>query len=183
MTRSIEHADLIIANSQFTNHELQRVYHLPADRIVTIDIPVEPGVFTKDHDKDVPTWRAAMVSPKLYPDLWHYRAAQNIETLVDAYCALPDDLRQRYSLVLAGKWGWKIEALKQHVAELRAAGYDIIAPGYIEHDDKASFTSMRVFYAITSHYEGFGMPLLEALHCGLPTLANDIPVFREGWWR
>lgn len=180
VTRSIEHADLIIANSQFTNHELQRVYHLPADRIVTIDIPVEPGVFTKDHDKG----RAYLASR--YGITKNYiltfgtiEPRKNIETLVDAYCALPDDLRQRYSLVLAGKWGWKIEALKQHVAELRAAGYDIIAPGYIEHDDKASFYLNASFYAITSHYEGFGMPLLEALHCGLPTLANDIPVFRE----
>ncbi len=61
----------------------------------------------------------------------------------------------------------------------QSEGYDIIATDYVDHGDRTTFYRNASFYAITTHYEGFGMPLLEALHCGIPTVAVDIPVLRE----
>jgi glycosyltransferase involved in cell wall biosynthesis len=178
--KSIEKADLIISNSEFTTSELTSLLDVPKEKIVTLNIPVDESQFLPELDKGAThlNERYGIVKPYIL-SLGTLEPRKNLSALVDAYCLLPEDVRERYSLVLAGKWGWKIESLRALIDEKRAAGYDIITTGHIDHDDKATFYRNASFYAITTHYEGFGMPLLEALHCGIPTVAVDIPVLRE----
>ena len=177
---SIKKADLIISNSQFTTSEILSLTDTPAEKIVTLSIPVDESQFlpTLNKGADHLANRYGITQPYSL-SLGTLEPRKNLTALVEAYCLLSADIRSRYSLVLAGKWGWKIESLKELIEEKRAAGYDIITTGHIDHDDKATFYRNASFYGITTHYEGFGMPLLEALHCGIPTVAVDIPVLRE----
>lgn len=177
---SIKKADLIISNSQFTTSEILSLTDTPAEKIVTLSIPVDESQFlpTLNKGADHLASRYGITKPYIL-SLGTLEPRKNLTALVEAYCLLSADIRSRYSLVLAGKWGWKIESLKELIEEKRAAGYDIITTGHIDHDDKATFYRNASFYGITTHYEGFGMPLLEALHCGIPTVAVDIPVLRE----
>ena len=177
---SIKKADLIISNSQFTTSEILSLTDTPAEKIVTLSIPVDESQFlpTLNKGADHLANRYGITKPYIL-SLGTLEPRKNLTALVEAYCLLSADIRSRYSLVLAGKWGWKIESLKELIEEKRAAGYDIITTGHIDHDDKATFYRNASFYGITTHYEGFGMPLLEALHCGIPTVAVDIPVLRE----
>lgn len=178
--KSIKNADLIISNSEFTTSELTSLLNVPKEKIVTLNIPVDKSQFLPELDKGATHLNERYGIEKPYIlSLGTLEPRKNLTTLVEAYCLLPDSVREQYSLVLAGKWGWKIEGLQKLIDEKRAAGYDIITTGHIDHDDKATFYRNASFYAITTHYEGFGMPLLEALHCGIPTVAVDIPVLRE----
>lgn len=178
--KSIKKADLIISNSEFTTSELTSLLNVPNEKIVTLNIPVDESQFLQDLDKGAThlNERYGIAKPYIL-SLGTLEPRKNLTTLVEAYCQLPDKVREQYSLVLAGKWGWEIDSLCELIEEKRAAGYDIITTGHIDHDDKATFYRNASFYAITTHYEGFGMPLLEALHCGVPTVAVDIPVLRE----
>lgn len=178
--RSMSRADMIISNSNFTTDELITHANVPAAKIVTIDIPVDSASFLPEYDRgpDRLAERYQITRPYIL-SLGTLEPRKNLTTLVEAYCALPVDIRDRYSLVLAGKWGWKTEELRASIEQRQAEGFDIVTPGHIDHEDKCTFYRNASFFCLTTHYEGFGMPLLEALHCGIPTVAVDIPVLRE----
>lgn len=179
-TGSIKKADLIITDSEFSSQEITDLTGTPTDKIHILGVPVDSGDFDKSNDKG-PDYLAKRygINKKYILSFGTLEPRKNLECLVEAYCKLPESLRNSYSLVLAGKWGWKIDSLKELIDQKRAAGYDIITPGYIDHGDRCTFYRNASYYALTTHYEGFGMPLLEALHCGIPTVAVDIPVLRE----
>lgn len=179
-TRSIHKADLIISNSQFTTDEIISKTGVSQDKIVTLSIPVDQEQFDKKHDKgrEYLTRRYGIKKPYIM-SLGTLEPRKNLETIILAYCELPQEVRNTYSLVLAGKWGWKVDSLRRLIDEKRSAGFDIITTGHVDSDDRATLYHNTSYYVISSYYEGFGMPLLEALYCSIPTVAVDIPVLRE----
>lgn len=178
--RSMKSADLIISISEFTTSEILKYTNISRDKIVTISIPVDTDDLNPSRDKGKKRLvvRYGINKPYIL-SLATLEPRKNLEVLVEAYCNLPRSLREKYSLVLAGKWGWKIEATRELIQKKQSEGFDIITTGYIDFDDKATFFYNASFYATTSHYEGFGMQILEAMHCNIPTLASNIPVHRE----
>jgi alpha-1,3-rhamnosyl/mannosyltransferase len=103
---------------------------------------------------------------------------KNILTLLRAYCALPEALRDRVPLVLAGGWGWG------H-AEVAAYYYDtarhrnVKLTGFIRDDDLAALYSAARALVFPTHYEGFGLPPLEMMACGGAVLASTAAAVRE----
>ena len=81
-------------------------------------------------------------------------------------------------LLLCGRRGWKSEALHQSLARGQAAGW-LCHPGYVDDVALAALYRHALAVACPSLYEGFGLPLAEAMAVGTPVVASDIPVFRE----
>lgn len=81
-------------------------------------------------------------------------------------------------LVIIGRKGWKFGEIYNKIQSLDLLG-KVILPGYIEDKFIASIYRKATAFILLSKHEGFGMPILEALHFNLPVIANDIPVFRE----
>ncbi len=80
-------------------------------------------------------------------------------------------------LVVVGGRGWKDRAL---VRALRArAGEGVRWLGYVSETDLAALYTGADLFAFTPALEGFGLPLLEAMACGVPVVASDIPALRE----
>jgi len=99
---------------------------------------------------------------------------KNLDGLVDAYCALPKNVIDSTSLLLVGVNGWKTEKLFTKIIGKVDAGYNIIRPShYIDDADKPAILSGAKMLVYPSHYEGFGMPPLEALACGTPVVTAD----------
>ena len=99
---------------------------------------------------------------------------KNLDGLVDAYCALPKKVIDSTSLLLVGVNGWKTEKLFTKIIDKVDAGYNIIRPShYIDDADKPAILSGAQMLVYPSHYEGFGMPPLEALACGTPVVCAD----------
>lgn len=177
--RAIKKADLVISNSQFTTSEIKSHYNIDDSKIITLSIPVDVDQFSSDTDRGPKALEKYGITKPYILSLGTIEPRKNIEGMIDAYRRLPKEIRDTYSLVLAGRWGWKIDEARRKIEKLQASGYDIITPGYIEMEDKSTFFFHASFNLISTHYEGFGMPLLEALYCGIPTVASDIPVLRE----
>ncbi len=178
--RSARKADLIISISQFTTRELTELTGTPQDKIITLNIPINQADFDKKDDKGRDYLAKRYGIKKRYiMTLGTLEPRKNLELAVNAYCLLPKSIRDQYSLLLIGKWGWKYEKLQALIEEKRSKGFDIITPGHADRDDRATLYFNASFYVFTTYYEGFGMPLLEALYCGIPTVAVDIPVLRE----
>ena len=104
---------------------------------------------------------------------------KNITGLIAAYGELPATLQRDYALVLAGGRGWLDAGIHAHVARARAAGAHIVTPGSIASPDVPGLLNAAKVFAYPSHYEGFGMPVLEAMACGVPVVTSDDPALVE----
>jgi len=77
-------------------------------------------------------------------------------------------------LLLVGVSGWKTDELFKDILKRVGSGYNIIRPAkYVLDNDRPAIISGAKMLVYPSHYEGFGMPPLEALACGLPVICAD----------
>ena len=175
--RSVKKADLILTVSESVKAELVEHFGLDPDRCVVTSIPPEPEYFATNNNEihkkyGIPTEKFIFFIGNLEP-------RKNLSTLVEAYQLLPDDLKKEYSLVLAGGKGWKTEKSKQAIQKAQDAGEQVVHIGYADQADAPALFQKASVFVMPSFYEGFGMPLLEAMAGKTPVVTSDIPVMRE----
>jgi glycosyltransferase involved in cell wall biosynthesis len=83
------------------------------------------------------------------------------------------------TLVLVGQVGWKTEALFKMIKQAQMVGVCVVQTGFVPDEDLPALYSASSAFIFPSVYEGFGMPVLEALQCGAIVLASDTPEIRE----
>ena len=77
------------------------------------------------------------------------------------------------NLVLVGASGWHPELLQQALERAAELRHRIIMPGHVADQDLASLYSGAHAFAYLSEYEGFGLPPLEAMQCGVPVITSN----------
>jgi glycosyltransferase involved in cell wall biosynthesis len=101
---------------------------------------------------------------------------KNLPRLIEAFAGLPDALRDRFELVLAGATGWQeaetFAAVAAHAEQVRTLGY-------VEEKDLRALYRQAATFAFPSLGEGFGLPVLEAMVAGTAVLTSELPVLRE----
>jgi glycosyltransferase involved in cell wall biosynthesis len=102
---------------------------------------------------------------------------KNLVRLVEAFARLRS-LAADAQLVLAGKKGWLYDELFACVKRLGLEG-QVIFPGYVAGEDKAALLSGALALVYPSLYEGFGLPVLEAMACGTPVLTSNVSSLPE----
>ncbi|HEY6045917.1 MAG TPA: glycosyltransferase family 1 protein [Pyrinomonadaceae bacterium] len=103
---------------------------------------------------------------------------KNLSTLVRAFEQILRQTSLRPQLVIAGGKGWMMDEFHELIARADL-GDRLHFTGYVDDEDLvALYSSCRVF-VYPSVYEGFGLPPMEAMACGAPVIAGDIPVLRE----
>ena len=177
--QAIEHADAIIAISDHTRRDLVERMGAPADRIVVTPL-AHDGDLTRVSDPE----RLAAVQKRYgLPEnfvlfLGALEPRKNLGRLLEAYATLPAGLRRDVHLVVAGMSGWLNDSIHSRVMEL---GLDesVHFAGYIDGADLASLYSLATVFAYPSLYEGFGLPVLEAMACGTPVLTSNVSSLPE----
>ncbi len=87
---------------------------------------------------------------------------------------MPAELRRRHPLVLIGGHGWLQDKINAEIERARAAGNNIVRPSrYVPDSDLPAIYSGAAAFVFPSLYEGFGIPPLEAMACGVPVLLSD----------
>ena len=103
---------------------------------------------------------------------------KNVATLLDAWPRLRAAAPDAPPLVLCGKLGWRRESIEGDLARADAGGW-LRWLGYTPDETLRTLYERAVLVVCPSHYEGFGLPLVEAMSAGTPIVCSDIPVFRE----
>ena len=103
---------------------------------------------------------------------------KNLITLVKALASLPRATRTRFSLLVAGAPGWKTSALHDLAGPLVREG-TVRFLGFVSQEDLPWLYAGASVFLFPSLYEGFGIPVIEAMASGVPVVGSDIPVLRE----
>ena len=158
-------AGRIIAVSQATKNDLVHRYRVPAERIRVVYHGVEER-FRPISDPAILSRYGLPARYLLYLGALHPR--KNLERLLEAYAGLPEDAPP---LVLAGPRGWYFERIAAAIASL-GLGRRVLLPGYIADEDVPAVLSAALALVYPSLHEGFGLPALEAMACGIPVIAS-----------
>lgn len=174
--RSIKKADFIITVSQAVKSELVKEFSLDPNKCVVTPIPPDP-TFYKKSPSDVRKKYDIKTKKYIY-FIGNLEPRKDLPTLIAAYRQLPDKIKSEYGLVIAGGNGWKIEKSRKAIYDAIAAGENVFPIGHVPFNSADLYQQASLF-VMPSIYEGFGMPILEAMASGTPVLASDIPVLRE----
>jgi glycosyltransferase involved in cell wall biosynthesis len=156
----------LIAVSHNTKRDLLHYYPLRAASIDVIHHGVDPGFFTIPRAPE----NILLCVSTLHPH-------KNVERLVRVFGSLRTH-HPGLKLVLAGIRGFATARIEQVVAECGATGAVEIT-GWLQPDALRALYSRARAFVYPSTFEGFGMPVLEAMAAGIPTVCSDIPPLRE----
>lgn len=173
--RSIKNARKVITISQNAKQEIVDFYNLPAKDVLVATPATDPRQFYRRSPKEIENVKRKYgIEGSYILALSNLEPRKNLEALVDVYCRLPRATRKDTALLLVGVSGWKTEELFTKIVGKVEEGYNIIRPShYVSDEDKPAIISGAKMLVYPSHYEGFGMPPLEALACGVPVIAAD----------
>lgn len=105
---------------------------------------------------------------------------KNVSRLIQAYHRLSTETSLEHQLVIAGKKGWAYKGIFDMVGSLDQRTQEkIIFTGYVPEDDLPSLYNAADLFVYPSLYEGFGIPPLEAMACGIPVIASNISSIPE----
>lgn len=177
---TVERADGVVTISEFSKAEIVELLGVPAWKVRV----VYPGV-SEAFRRPVPTVELARVRKRYRLPACYLLAVgtleprKNLATLVRAFSIEKAFFRsRRCGLVLAGARGWKSGRLFEEIRRLDLER-DVVTTGYVADRDLPALYQGAVMLVFPSLYEGFGMPLLEAMASGLPVVASDTNSHRE----
>lgn len=170
---ALARAGLVIAVSHFTRQEILAFYGMNPSRVVAIPLAARPEF----HPRTAAQTQALLNNMGLgYSGYVLYvgtlEPRKNVAALLTAYERLPRALRGRYPLVLAGDKGWGSGNLLHRIERGQRQGWLCYLGFVTESALPALYAGARAF-AYPSLYEGFGLPVLEALVSGVPVVCSN----------
>ncbi|MCU0607682.1 MAG: glycosyltransferase family 4 protein [Candidatus Edwardsbacteria bacterium] len=171
--RSIARAAGIIAISESSRQDIIELLNADPARVHTVHCGVDPQYRPQTDRALLERVRIKYGLPDqfiLYVGTLEPR--KNIPLLVRAF-SLANRMRLAgVKLVIAGAKGWMYEEIFRVIGQ-RAVGGEVLLPGYIDEQDMPALYSLARVFAYPSTYEGFGLPVLEAMACGVPVVTTD----------
>jgi alpha-1,3-rhamnosyl/mannosyltransferase len=166
-------ADALITDSDYTRNELAEYFSWPIERIYTVPLASSAEFHPRTADELKSTLSRHGLEVGGYSlFVGTIEPRKNITTLLDAYSRLPLDVRKRWPLVLTGYHGWRNESIHQRLESARREGWAYYL-GFIPGEDLPLLFAGARLFTFPSLYEGFGLPVLEAMSSGVPVVCSN----------
>lgn len=170
---AIERASMLITDSEFTRREVADFFRLPLDRLRAVPLASSEAFRPWPIDQLEPVLcRLGLQAGSYCLFTGTIEPRKNIDTLLDAYEALPEQVRDRWPLVLCGYEGWRSGQLHSRIEKGTRQGW-LKYLGYVSGEDLPKVVAGARLFAFPSLYEGFGLPLLEAMASGVPVVCSN----------
>jgi glycosyltransferase involved in cell wall biosynthesis len=171
--RTARRASRVVTISAHSAKDIVELYGVPRDRIAIVSPAVSPEFYpiTDQEVKAGVKARYGIHRGAFVLSGGGSEARKNIARLIEAFGRAPR-LRETLNLVVVGGMGRHIEPILEAVrrADLDSA---VIFPGHVPLEDLRALYSSCSLFAFPSLYEGFGMPVLEAMACGAPVVSSN----------
>lgn len=169
--RQVQSCEKVIAVSPFTLREVREWYHVPQERLVLVPHgieetfrPVDPAAVLRRHR--IPT-------PYIYYPMGTIEPRKNLAAVSEAVRHVRAELRTNLTLVITGRSLAVFREVEQTISDGVSAGY-LRTLGFVDPADLPSLYSGAELCVYPSLYEGFGLPVLEAMACGTPVAISRI---------
>lgn len=164
-------ADKLVTISENSKRDIPKYCRPGNPEIQVTCMGVEPRFFTAEKPSPSLLEKYGVRDPYiLYIGTLEPR--KNVPGLIEAYRQLPETLIRSYQLVICGKKGWLYDEIFAMLKETPELLSRIVFTGYVEDDDLPSLIRGASVFAYVSFYEGFGIPVIEAMAAGVPTLTS-----------
>lgn len=170
---TIDRADQLITDSEFTRRELAEFSGLSLEKIHAVPLASAP---------EFQPYSEAELQPLLKRHQLQYQGyclfvgtiepRKNIVTLLDAYARLPVNVRRQWPLIMTGYKGWQSDAIHVRIKDAEREGWARYL-GFLPAEDLPGLYAGARLFAFPSLYEGFGLPVLEAMSSGVPVVCSD----------
>ncbi|HMG76509.1 MAG TPA: glycosyltransferase family 1 protein [Pyrinomonadaceae bacterium] len=165
----------IITVSEYSRRDISATYGIAPQRITVTPEAAPPNFLPVDNETELRRIRESYgIQENYILSLCSIQPRKNLVRLIEAYSCLRG-VRPGFKLpqlVLAGKRGW-LDSETFRAAERNALGNDLLFTGYVAERDLPGLYSGAICFVYPSYFEGFGLPVVEAMQCGVPVIAGN----------
>jgi len=167
MDHSVKHAYRILTDSEFTKKDLMFNYTLDPTKISVVPLGYDEKTFRP------PASKSLRRKPYLFY-IGRLEEKKNIVGMIKAYAILRQEKGIRHQFILAGRPGFGYEKIKEAIAKLPSEiQRDVIELGYVDQKTYINYLKNASILFFCTFFEGFGLPLLEAMASGVPVVASN----------
>jgi glycosyltransferase involved in cell wall biosynthesis len=167
---SIRKADIIVADSHSTKRDIIEYFGVEDEKIKVVHLGVESR-FRPIGNVEKYRLRNNLPS-KMILNVGTLEPRKNVVTLIKAFKRLREKGFEDYKLVIAGDKGWLYEQIFKDV-DHSGLKQEILFRGVVSDEDLPMFYNCADIFVYPSLYEGFGLPPLEAMACGIPVITSN----------
>lgn len=175
---SLAGATRINVVSQFTAGELQSLYGIASERIDVVSPGVAARFFTVDVEQRAKARERYALPPRYCLSVGTLEPRKNLDGLLTAFLSQPLARQHDCPLLLVGMRGWGEQRLSADAQRALDDGR-LRRLGYVTDADLPALYANATLFAYVSRYEGFGMPVIEAMAAGAPVITSDRTATRE----
>ncbi|MFA5859735.1 MAG: glycosyltransferase family 1 protein [Elusimicrobiota bacterium] len=168
---AVKKADRIVTISQSTVKDIVKFYYIQPDKMVVAYPGARNCGKSGDTDKHAVLAKYG-ITGDIVLGVSSIEPRKNFVSLLKAYAALPEELKLRYKLLIAGQEGWLYNGVYEECRKLNLDNY-VVFTGYLEKAELYNLYSAASVFVYPSLYEGFGMPVAEAMANGCPVIASN----------
>ncbi|MBW4570082.1 MAG: glycosyltransferase [Tolypothrix carrinoi HA7290-LM1] len=175
--KNVQNADFIFAISESTRQDVIKYLNISPNKVLNVSGGVSP-FFTPININEHQAWLKLLANKfGIYKKFILYTGGEdwrkNIEGLVTAFSKLPKTLQESYQLVVACKVSEFFQKEIISLASKLQVENSLILTNYITDEELRALYSICSLFVFPSFYEGFGLPLLEAISCGASAIASN----------
>ncbi len=170
--QAVARADRVLADSQATRADLLAHFGVPPRKVTVLYSGVDERFQPEPEPGERDRLRARYgVGERPYIlSVGTLQPRKNFERLIEAWARMPPSCGADVELVIAGQRGWLCEGILERAG---AHGGRVRLLGFVAEPDLPALYRQAAVFAFPSYYEGFGLPVLEALACGVPVVCSN----------
>jgi alpha-1,3-rhamnosyl/mannosyltransferase len=179
LPRSLSAARAVITDSFAVREEIIKHYQVPAEKVHAVHLGVSPLFQPRRSDVLKPVLDGFELQEGRYLlSVGTLEPRKNLVRVLRAFARLPGALRSRFPLIVVGGTGWRDTPILAELGALERSGH-VRVLGYVDDEALAALYAGARAVIYASLYEGFGLPIVEAMASGAPVLTSNTGCMKE----
>jgi len=171
-------ADHIVAVSEFTKQDIIRIYNLEEEKITVGHNATPTGFLAKSEEEKTRIKNELTQGNPYFIYVGSLHPRKNVINLIRAFDHFKKTHKTNHKLVLVGRMAWKNEGL-QEISNTTEYRDDIIFTGHVSNENLPLYLASADALTYVSVFEGFGIPILEGMSCGVPVITSNVSSMPE----